>query len=675
MHMKYTFLLLLLVFSALSGRAQIDTSRLDIGSVTLDKAFTQTLTIKGSDLEKMPFLNLSDAISAWLYGAYTTPATLRYVVDGNPVADVNAYSIFDVEEVVLVQHAAALIGTAPGQTELVLIRTKRRTGPYGVTAAAQTGLIGEDGVSKMRFFHNYYAGAYLNRLKVSLGVSANYIRDATVSDVPGGAIVTPPNWQRWRLNGYFDWRPDASNQIEVTMNYTPQQLNGLVNPTAEQAPLFGYKESGYQHYLTPHLDWRGEWAKGWTNDLQATYLHSTLSTGMVEVIGESAADSIDIENFGNEVKSYHLWIRDHLAFTVKAGGWTIEPSINLSYEHINEQIASTEYDEFTTSTLPNLNQIPSVTTSEAYVGEKTNPIQVVPGVDVSYKRALEFMAGALISPGTHSPTGNGNRVYPYAGATIDLLRLKNPEQDESLKLFGSVVSRTMGSYQGYTLADFSNWNIQTNSFVDFLNLQLNATPPPGFPTYWTWEAGTRYTGVNGRLAVSYNFEHRISSGLGTNGYGNIFESTYPRWYSSLQHLDIRVKVVDAERVSWRSGFNVTVLRTTENNEGILQLDNAPIGDVAPGPWTWTGGWVNRIQVKDFSAGLDLLYHFNETSPVANQGKLNSAATPNVYLAYRLHFGRATVLELFVDSRDLIQSANSDVTDPRRYYTVGGKLDL
>jgi hypothetical protein len=143
----------------------------------------------------------------------------------------------------------------------------------------------------------------------------------------------------------------------------------------------------------------------------------------------------------------------------------------------------------------------------------------------------------------------------------------------------------------------------------------------------------------------------------------------------LQHLDIRVKVVDAERVSWRSGFNVTVLRTTENNEGILQLDNAPIGDVAPGPWTWTGGWVNRIQVKDFSAGLDLLYHFNETSPVANQGKLNSAATPNVYLAYRLHFGRATVLELFVDSRDLIQSANSDVTDPRRYYTVGGKLGL
>jgi hypothetical protein len=37
-----------------------------------------------------------------------------------------------------------------------------------------------------------------------------------------------------------------------------------------------------------------------------------------------------------------------------------------------------------------------------------------------------------------------------------------------------------------------------------------------------------------------------------------------------------------------------------------------IGDDAPGPHSWTGGWVNRVQVKRFTAGFDLLYHFGES---------------------------------------------------------------
>src|ERR1700683_23122 len=169
--------LLLLCAGAQRSIAQQDTTQLDIGYLTLKKEFTQLISIKGADLQKMPSTNLSDAISAWLYGAYTTSGTVQYVVDGNPVVDVNAYSIYDVEEVILVQHAAALISTAPGQSALVVIRTKRGVGPGGVTVAAQTGLVAEDGSPGTRFFHNYYAGAYRNMGKISFGVSANYIRD------------------------------------------------------------------------------------------------------------------------------------------------------------------------------------------------------------------------------------------------------------------------------------------------------------------------------------------------------------------------------------------------------------------------------------------------------------------------------------------------------------------
>ncbi len=60
---------------------------------------------------RMPFANLSDALAAWFYGAYTQPVDLQYVVDGNPVSDVNSYSVYDIEEVVLVENAAALVNT------------------------------------------------------------------------------------------------------------------------------------------------------------------------------------------------------------------------------------------------------------------------------------------------------------------------------------------------------------------------------------------------------------------------------------------------------------------------------------------------------------------------------------------------------------------------------------
>jgi hypothetical protein len=631
----------------------------------------------------MPFTNLSDAISAWLYGAYTGEF-VQYVVDGNPVADVNAYSVYDVEEVVLVQHAAALIGTAPGQSEIVLIRTKRGMGPRGITVAAQTGLITQAGPSHARFFHNYYAGAYRNLGKISYGVSANYLRDAQPYDAFEGMVVTPPNWQRWRLNGYFDWRPDAYNQIEVTMNYTTQQLNGLMNPNPEEDLVYAYKEGGYQHYLAPHLDWRGEWVKGLTNDLQATYLHSRLSADVVQLSGGSMADSFLLQENGVAAMSYHLWIRDHLAFTLKAGDWTIQPAINLSYEHINDLEQETQFEGQGNDPILNLYLANSIeVSSSSSIGEKTNVFLVTPGADISYKRAIDLMGGALINTGTHSLTGNGKQVYPYAGATVDLLRLGNSEKQESLKLFGSVASRTITSSQAYLLQDFTGGYLPPLSV--FVNGSLTGytgpppQPPPNYvppvlPTFWTWDAGVRYSGVNGRLEISYQFEHRISAGLGTETYSTGWEGlAYPPWYSQLHHVDIRVKVLETTGVSWRTGLNLTGLRTTVKVGDSTTLETAPIGEMTPTPWSWTGGWVNRIRVKNFTAGLDLLYHFNEAAGYV--GKLNSVATPNVYVGYELHVARTKVLEVYVESRDLIMSHNSDVTDPRRYYTIGGKLTI
>src|SRR6201995_5718317 len=97
------------------AKAQDDSLYYDLGRVLVRKSNTKTTTIKGTDLEKYQASNLSDAINVWLYGTYSTSSSIVYVVNGNILTDVNVYSIFDIEEVTLVETAAAQAsGAGPG---------------------------------------------------------------------------------------------------------------------------------------------------------------------------------------------------------------------------------------------------------------------------------------------------------------------------------------------------------------------------------------------------------------------------------------------------------------------------------------------------------------------------------------------------------------------------------
>src|SRR3569833_3591794 len=176
--MKYLSLLtatiLLFHFSAFS---QNDSTRLDLGSSVLNRHFAQTVSIKGADLEKMPFASLSEAINVWLYGTYSSnPVYITYVVDGNITIDVNTYSVHDIEEVALVQNAMASSQVGNNQQQMVLITTRRGKGKQGMQAAAQTFLVHSPG-AHTNLYHQYYVGAYKQMDKISVGLSANYLRD------------------------------------------------------------------------------------------------------------------------------------------------------------------------------------------------------------------------------------------------------------------------------------------------------------------------------------------------------------------------------------------------------------------------------------------------------------------------------------------------------------------
>jgi hypothetical protein len=668
--------------------AQYDSSRLDVGYLHLKRDFTQTITIKGADLEKMPFTNLSDAIGAWFYGAYTQPLTLQYVVDGNPVSDVNAYSIHDIEEVVLVQNATALVNTADGQQELVIVRTRRGQGKGGVTADAQTGLVDdkEDGhVSDLRFYHNYYLTAWQNLDKVSFGVSGNYTRDVYPDyyNIYRQDEVTPDNLQRWRLNGYFTWRPNSHNQVELMLNYTPERIAYLYEDKEQPAE---YSNGGRttQHFVLPRLLWHSDLSSKWSNDLQASYVRSTAqASNYISEMDQTPTGTVEQTGFNESgsAKACHLWLRDHLEYRVTAGHWHIEPAINATFEHYNEQTAGQQL------VLPDSIALQSYSNSYSL---KESLVLLTPALDISYQRAFDIQAGVLVNAGPQKGSG-GRSAFPFASATLDILRLADEHSSSGLKVFGSYAQRTVPSPQGYTLMDITSYTgfggTEDEAGTAYNGSLTGPVPvviaPNNFtPVYWVWQTGVSYTGWKDRLTIQYSFEQRniLEPTVAIQPNGSVIP-IYPVFFSTLQHADIRVRVLDAEGWRWLTGLNVTLLSNKLHSGGSTfptQGYKQDIGDDSPNPHSWTGGWVNRVQVKRFTAGFDLLYHFGEWTQGSSYNdtiKVNSVITPNIYIGYNWHLSGVKTLEFFVESRGLIRNSTNDLLDDRRYYTVGGKMSI
>jgi hypothetical protein len=671
--------------------AQPDSTHLDLGYITLKKEFTQQLVISGADLEKMPFTNLSDALAAWLYGAYTRPSTLLYIVDGSPVADVNAYSVFDIEEAILVENASGMVFTGAGQQAVVLIRTRRGKERFGVNAAAQTGLLsgGTKGLkTDTRWYQQYYLGANIHTGAWRFGASANWVRD--VQPISGtDRVVTPDNLQRWRFHGYADWQPDNHNLVELTAGYAPQKF-GLGTDSAEQQQYtYRTRSSATQRFFLPGLRWQGEWFGGLTNELQASYVQSVYQeTGMEKSAADTNSAYYQEWNSNIGRSSYHGYVRDRLAWRLASGGWRIEPAMNVSYEHINERLNYAENNSWASGP----GYPPSYAASGGLAYTKYHVLFYTPQLDIRYKNAVDVVFGEMAEAGFNEFPGS-HKAFFFASGSLHLLQSIKENSSSGLMFFGSYAQRTAPPLPGYQLSDltygYSNYDTYTAngiSFTGYENMYYNIALPT--QQFWVWDAGVRYSAWEGRLQIQGNVERRNYTlaayyYLPYGGNGSTVSEIGLSARDILLHLDVRANLLQGAAADWVSSVNFTILGskvsgvTTANQDGQLF---AYTGDVHPNPYSVTGGWVNRIRVRRFIAGLDLVYHFGETYFQTGPGvfpavshKLNQVVVPNIYSGYR--FGPAqTGTEIFVESRGLFRSSPSDLSQSR-YYTFGGKFAL
>jgi hypothetical protein len=694
--MRKTTLAVCCLLATCSLFAQNDSSRLDAGSLVLNRNFTQHISIKGEDLEKMPFSNLSDAINVWLNGYYTISHNLIFVVDGNVAVDVNAYSIHDIEEVVLIQNAGALAGTAGNQQQMVLITTRQGRSGSGFRGAAQTFLVHEPRATT-NLYHQYFVGMDKSFDKFKVGVSANYLRDVNPMNKVDGLQTTPYHMDRWRLNGYFNWRPDAKNAVDVHVGFVPETLDSAENFAPHTAGAFVLKVDNHAHerdqLFTSWARWRGEWLPGLRNDLQVGYLHFSQkgNSHWLEQF-DPPNDGYNTYSTANEdSKSYQLYIRDRVSYALHAGDWSFEPSVNASYQYFKEGYTSTYYSE----TGPNAGSNPGgglgnpSTATYSPGGFKLYVLS--PVLDISYRQVLNIQGG-IVSNVSHRNASQGQtlpRTVAFGSIGIDLLKLDGAQRSNSLKLFGSYSRRSAYTATGYYLNDIDLNNPLTATGLpsfSVITYNWNGTTPILIPTtvsipkYWIWEAGAKWSVLQNRLELEYNFERRNFSGLYYDAAGGFIELIFTSITSSQHRLGVSYRIVDHGDLSWRMGVNTTVLRNKND-----RADPNIVGDSYPGNGkpSFTGGWVNRVQIHRLSVGLDILYHFSgevynpwDGNAYTLAGKENSWLLQNVYVGYKLPMHHKMGLEVYVDSRGLTRGGNTTYDmNPRRYYGVGGKIGI
>jgi hypothetical protein len=341
-------LIILLIACIFNAKAQTDTSNYDLGRISVKKDFTQSVTIKAADLEHYQFTDLTDAIKVWFYGTYTNTGSVVYVVNGNIITDVNAYSIYDIDEITLVQSALAQVsGAAPGQ-QLILIKLKtNHPGKQGVTVAGQTSLVNSHDPNKKgglksttNLYDQYYVSAYKNIGQVNAGVSADLQRDVlpalTDTDL---SKVNALHFTRIKLNGYLNatlWRGTYAN---LGINYAPQQ-NGFSDAykfyQGSAEPQDGHTYVGMvQHLVNISFALNSHIIAGLNNTLSVAYSrYNEFENDSLHNTNHFAYTTGDLNTYTNTLsyqKMENALMRDNLWYDAHIGQVTVTPAINLSY--------------------------------------------------------------------------------------------------------------------------------------------------------------------------------------------------------------------------------------------------------------------------------------------------------------------------------------------------------
>lgn len=701
--MKITTTFCSLAFTILSistAQAQTDTSTYDLSRVILQKKFTQAVTIKAADLEKMPFVNLSEAIKTWLYGIYGTNQSYVSVVDGSLNTDVNAYSIYDIDEITMVQNAAtALNGITPAQV-LLLVKTKRnRPGKSGIVVNGQTNLVNlrstdpaqitsnwfsqgkywkplGTGNSTASIYNQYYLSGYVNTNAIQAGVSADYQGNA-FPELKNSKLtgIKPYNAHRFKLNGYLDAKLGNINTVSISAGYVTQRDNANLKYLIGD-PGFpddnDYNATYNQNIYNSQSLWYGDVKiktniAGFSNTLSAGYQHRLIS-------GHEAATNDNYYQSGVSVLSNidsvstlkNYFIKDDINYRVQAGKFVFEPRVNFTYRHAVDSNTSVYKGIFNNSVVSG-NQHTNFT--------KLKMVTVTPSLAITYADVFSLQAGFQKITNTNQSQLYGYKapnLLPFASVGINVPGLNNA--GTHLSIFGSY-AKTMAyltDMPGYLMGKISLSTTESNGVI------YNKFNP--YKTFDQVAVGANLSLLNNKVVFNYNYSiHKFSTVVFLaystgGGYGYIY--TLPETRVDMHRFGVTVDAIKGGVFGWTSNLNATVINRGKYNFAEPTL--LPAKFYNPNRNLVTGGFINRFTYKNIFAGADVLYCFKQEKydQLKNYtGNYNSFVLQNAYIGFKPNFTKFKNAEVFANVRNLVQNPASDIADNRKFYGFGFKIEL
>lgn len=659
--------------------SQTDTSGTDLnlGRIKLKKDFTQSITIKGEQLEKMPFTSLYEAINAWSYGYYASGRNIVYVIDGILVNDVNAYSVYDIQEVTLVQNALIQTNGATRQQQLALVTTRKGgTDKQGIMVTGQSFLVKGDNVStplnnntatETNYFHQYQISAYQKTNNIQYGLSANYLRDVSPAiKAPNYKTKVPTNSDRFRINGWLTAQLGSAHALSIRVNATPQ-ISDYDRSQIDNFPSSTYsnqlKEHITQTLVNPTVSLRSRLGAGFTNEFTASYASSKTKSKTEQTMFNASTNKY-YQVFQSSRNLKQVLLMDQLSYQASLGDhWSVEPSVNFTFRYLKNDY---EYSQAATTN----DNITSINT--ATYNQEGRIYLLTPSINLYYKNSFNIQGG-LVANLSKTYGQDVRKTLPFVTTSVDVLRLANSGNPTSLKFFGSLA-------QADNVGDIALSLDNPTVTPYYLGPILGPSIPSGLApdnSFWIWQTGTRLGILNDLVTVNYFFERRDFTAEVYIQMPSNYIIIYPDITSSTHHLDINATVINKNSIYWRTGLNATSIKSKTKKEiGFYSLTTA-IGDLNSDKASWTGGWVNRFSWRKFTAGLDILYYFNpdQLPQIPGDSKLDALSLQNVYVGYQFNLKGTKGFELYADCRNPKQDKDLKISGNRKYYGLGVKAIL
>lgn len=652
--MRFIFsLLLAIVLFTLTAKSQTDTTQYNLWAIQVSKEFSQHITVKGADLQKMAINNLGEYMKNRTILADGNNDTIYYFVNGFPHPAAHMINIHDIEELTILFNPVFSIDNRRPDKLTVLVKTNTPSEKTQVVFNTQVNGLRLDlpsvyGQDKQKgFFQQHYLSVAGTNKKIMYGASFTY---------------APTDYNRKRYQDI----DDNKTIFRAWGEYNFNQKNTLalsVTNSSDKSKGFDSLQIVQQHSIKTNatffnLNYQGNFTKHLTNNFSAQY---TAFNQKANILGYQAfiiPGYTRSNHFINSdtSKSRILEIVNHLQYNIKLKDIRLQPGLSVLYydQQLNhDDLRTSSAIEYTPS-YPNNPNILATSAQAARYDVKTKYFNFIPNIMLSLANRVFLQGGINI----HSTTDfDHTRSNFFITSSVNLAKM--------LALEKSIDWRIFGTYGNNNVDELKRELAYRNTFFDSLKTK----------SFYT---GTTVTLKKTNIIINYAFQQNK---LDYTGYFVLpYNPTQILPTDKVKHFTHLLTIVAPSFTYGAFTFNTSIiLRSSKRKEAAKEYYPNTIFYIPANIVQQNGAGLNtRIAYKKTSLGIDLTHRKTDYTQKLSTGTDNKNAYPefqsSFFIGHTLDI-RNKALNLFVNMYHDKITYISNTDSKRSIYGGGLRLTL